>query len=236
MKAKSTVDEIRARFDDDVERFANLETGQSATIDAALVLDLVTATAARATPSACRVLDIGCGAGNYSIKLAGRLPEIDVDLVDLSQPMLDRATERVGEATSGRVRAIQGNIRSLDFGAGQYDIVLAATVLHHLRDDDEWEAVFRSIRRALKPGGSFWISDLVAHDHTVIGDVLWERYGAHLSALRDDAYRDHVFAYIDREDSPRSVLYHVDLLRAVGFEWVEVVHKNGPFAALGAGI
>ena len=31
---KSTVEEIRQRFDKDVERFSNLETGQSATIDA----------------------------------------------------------------------------------------------------------------------------------------------------------------------------------------------------------
>src|SRR5687768_11443821 len=31
---KSTVDEIRRRFDADVERFSNLETGQSATLDA----------------------------------------------------------------------------------------------------------------------------------------------------------------------------------------------------------
>jgi tRNA (cmo5U34)-methyltransferase len=29
---KSTVEEIRARFDHDVERFSNLETGQAATI------------------------------------------------------------------------------------------------------------------------------------------------------------------------------------------------------------
>ena len=38
---KSSVAEIRARFDNDVERFANLETGQSATVDAPLVLELI---------------------------------------------------------------------------------------------------------------------------------------------------------------------------------------------------
>ena len=45
---KSTVEEIRARFDADVERFSNLETGQLATVDAPLVLDLVTQAAAAA--------------------------------------------------------------------------------------------------------------------------------------------------------------------------------------------
>ncbi|MEL6772187.1 MAG: class I SAM-dependent methyltransferase [Bacteroidota bacterium] len=236
MREKSTVEEIRARFDNDVGRFSNLETGQSATIDAALVLDLVTTSAARVTPDARRVLDIGCGAGNYSIKLARHLSGIEVDLIDLSQPMLDRAVERVGHATSGSVRAIQGDIRDLELGTERYDIVLAAAVLHHLREDDEWSAVFRSIRKALRPGGTFWISDLVAHDHTGVHDVMWTRYGAYLSALRDDEYRDHVFEYIALEDSPRSVLYQIEHLRAAGFAWVEVLHKNGPFAALGAGV
>src|SRR5215212_5539030 len=74
MMPKSTVDEIRARFDNDVERFANLETGQSATIDAPLMLDLVSRAAAATTPGARSLLDIGCGAGNYSLKLLERSP------------------------------------------------------------------------------------------------------------------------------------------------------------------
>ncbi len=39
---KSSVEQIRERFDKDVERFSNLETGQSATVDAPLVLKLIT--------------------------------------------------------------------------------------------------------------------------------------------------------------------------------------------------
>jgi hypothetical protein len=46
---KSTVNEIRQRFDVDVERFSNLETGQSATVDAPLAMALV-AQAARPRP------------------------------------------------------------------------------------------------------------------------------------------------------------------------------------------
>ena len=43
---KSTVNEIRLRFDADVERFSNIETGQSATVDAPLAMSLVAETAA----------------------------------------------------------------------------------------------------------------------------------------------------------------------------------------------
>ncbi len=137
MPPKSTPDEIRARFDSDVERFANLDTGQTATMDAQLVLDLVTQAAAAATPGAHRLLDVGCGAGNYSLKLLERLPGLDVTLLDLSRPMLDRALERVAAATRGAVTTVQLDVRDYDPGPARFDVILAAAVLHHLRTDAE---------------------------------------------------------------------------------------------------
>ena len=92
---KSSIDQIRERFDHDVERFSNLQTGQSATIDAPLVMDLVTQAAAVTTPHARHVVDVGCGAGNYTLKLLERSPNLNATLIDLSAPMLDRATERL---------------------------------------------------------------------------------------------------------------------------------------------
>jgi tRNA (cmo5U34)-methyltransferase len=110
---------------------------------------------------------------------------------------------------------------------------MAAAVLHHLRGDDEWEAVFRKVFTALKPGGSFWISDLVMHTTPAIEELMWRRYGDYLTGLKDKAYRDHVFAYIEREDSQRPLLYQIDLLRKVGFATVDILHKNSSFAAFG---
>jgi len=230
---KSTVAQIRERFDADVERFSNLETGQSATIDAPLSLSLIAGAAARVTPTASTLLDVGCGAGNYSLKLLEQLPNLDVTLVDLSRPMLDRAVERVSRATTGRVTMLQADIRELNLGASQFDIICAAAVLHHLRADAEWQAVFAKFHRALKPGGSLWISDLVEHSDPRVQTLMWERYGVYLSRLKDDAYRDHVFDYIAQEDSPRPLMFQLDLLQTVGFSKIEVLHKNSCFAAFG---
>lgn len=230
---KATVEEIRERFDNDVERFSNLETGQSATIDAPLVLELITQAAAATNPDATRVLDVGCGAGNYTLKLLEHLPNLHVDLVDLSRPMLDRAVERVSAATAGEVMAMQGDVRELGFEPQRYDVIVAAAVLHHLRADHEWESVFAAFYEALVPGGSLWISDLIAHSVPALQHLMWQRYGDYLSDLKDDAYRDHVFDYIEKEDSPRPLLYQVDLLRQVGFRQVEILHKNTAFAAFG---
>src|SRR3954453_22468739 len=119
---KSTVDEIRQRFDADVERFSNLDTGQSATIDAPLAMSLVARAAALTTPRARHVLDVGCGAGNYTLKLLEQLPNLDVTLIDLSGPMLERAKDRVKQATTGHVSTIQGDIRVALPVDGKYDI------------------------------------------------------------------------------------------------------------------
>lgn len=231
---KSSVEQIRQRFDADVERFSNLETGQSATIDAPLSLALIAESAARVTPHATALLDVGCGAGNYSLKILQQLPGLEVTLVDLSRPMLDRASERVSRANAGKVTTSQADIRALPLGENRYDIICAAAVLHHLREDSEWESVFVKFYKSLRPGGSIWISDLIEQSDPRIQSLMWDRYGQYLAHLKDEAYRDHVFKYVAQEDSPRPLMYQLDLLRKVGFSQVEILHKNGCFAAFGA--
>jgi tRNA (cmo5U34)-methyltransferase len=231
---KSTVAEIRQRFDNDVERFSNLQTGQSATIDAPLVMELITEAAAATTPHARDVLDVGCGAGNYTLKLLQRLAKLNVTLIDLSRPMLDRAVQRITAATGGTVAPILGDVREIDLGDGRFDVILAAAVLHHLRSDDEWRSVFEKFYRALRPGGSLWISDLIEHTSPEVQRMMWRRYGEYLAALKDEAYRDAVFAYVEKEDTPRPLMYQLDLLRAVGFRDLEVLHKTSVFTAFGA--
>ena len=234
MTPKSTVDEIRERFDRDVERFSNLETGQTATVDSPLMMELVAEAASAVTPGARSMLDVGCGAGNYTLKLLERLPGLDCTLIDLSLPMLDRARQRVSGRTTGRVETIQGDIRSIDLGSGRFDIILAAMVLHHLRTDDEWLAVFSSFLRALRPGGSLWIADHLRHEMAGVESLMHARWGRYLSDFRGDEYRDSVFAYVEKEDTPQSLLFQTEMLRRVGFSKVDVLHKTVSFAAFGA--
>lgn len=230
---KSTVEEIRQRFDADVERFSNLETGQSATVDAPLAMAMVAETAAAVTPHATDLIDVGCGAGNYSLKVLQSIPNLNVKLIDLSQNMLDRAAARVGAATNGEVTTVQSDVREISFVAQSADIIVAAAVLHHLRTDAEWRTVFQRLYDALRPGGSIWIFDLVEHSVPEVQRLQWRMYGDYLSNFKGEAYRDHVFAYIEQEDTPKPLIFQLDLLREVGFRQVDVLHKHSCFAAFG---
>jgi tRNA (cmo5U34)-methyltransferase len=233
MDQKSTIEEIRSRFDNDVERFSNLDTGQVSTIDATVSLELITEAAKRIIPGATELLDIGCGAGNYTLMMLQKLPGLNCTLADLSKPMLDRAFARVSEKTDGIVKKVQGDIREVDLPEDHFDIILAGAVLHHLRDDNDWESLFSKLYRLLKTGGCLMISDLVIQEAAAVSDYTWERYGDYLEGVNGKEYRQKVMDYIEKEDSPRPVTYQLELMKKVGFRSTDILHKNMCFAAFG---
>jgi tRNA (cmo5U34)-methyltransferase len=167
-----------------------------------------------------------------------RVAGLNCTLVDLSRPMLDRAVERVSKETTGKVTAWQGDMRELAFGEEAFDIVLAAATFHHLRSDAEWRAMFGKIFAALRPGGSLWVFDMVEQATSGVQGMMRRRYGEYLSGLKGggvegEKHRENVFAYIEQEDTPRDLWFQLSLMREVGFEGIEVLHKNGLFAAYG---
>lgn len=230
---KATNEEIKNRFDNDVERFSNLDTGQATTIDAPLTMELCTEAAKYINPNAKNLLDIGCGAGNYTLKMLSKINNLNCTLNDLSVPMLERAKERVSAQTTGEITMIQDDMRNLDLPDNHFDIILAAATFHHLRDDADWENVFSKLYKTLKPGGSIWISDLIVHDAEPLNRLFQQRYSDYLDTLGGPEYRQKVLDYVAHEDSPRSVNYQTDLLKKVGFTEVEILHKNSCFAAFG---
>lgn len=239
---KSTVEEIRMRFDQDVARFSNLDTGQQTTLDAPLNMELITDAISRLYQHLDAVLDVGCGAGNYTLKLLQKVNARSCTLNDLSAPMLQAADRRLrnqlleqGRDGSSEIVLVQGDIRNAALPSGRYDAIMAAAVLHHLRDDCDWETTFAKLYDLLRPGGSLWISDLVHQESPAIQSLIYtEKYGDYLTGLKDTIYRDHVFAYIDKEDTPRPLMYQIRLMENVGFKQVEILHKNLCFASFGA--
>lgn len=230
---KSTNEEIKARFDNDVERFSNLDTGQATTIDAPLTMELCTEAARYVNPNAKELLDIGCGAGNYTLKMLSKIVDLNCTLNDLSMPMLQRAEERVSAQTNGEVTLLQDDMRNLELPDDHFDIILAAATLHHLRNDADWEMVFAKFYKTLKPGGSIWISDLITHDSPPLAQLFADKYMAYLDTLGGPEYRQKVLDYVAHEDTPRSLNFQLELMTKVGFRQVEVLHKNSCFAAFG---
>ena len=67
----------------------------------------------------------------------------------------------------------------------------------------------------------------------MLNDLILEKYGDYLEKIGGADYRYKVLDYIDKEDSPRSLNYQLDLMKRTGFKNVEILHKNICFAAYG---
>jgi tRNA (cmo5U34)-methyltransferase len=89
--------------------------------------------------------------------------DFEAHLLDLSAPMLLRAATRLGQLNQAPIQAIQVDFREASLADHAYDVVLAAAVLHHLRDEADWEQAFQKLHRITAPGGSVWITDLAEH-------------------------------------------------------------------------
>ena len=228
---KSTVEEIRKRFDADVQRFSNLESGQQAAMDASVILDVVARSATGHLHPNGSLLDLGCGAGNFTLRVLNQVSPLDCVLVDLSRPMLERAEQRVKAANTGKVQIVQSDIRALSLSQESFDVILAAQVFHHLREDAEWETMFSRLYQWLRPDGCLFVADFIAYDDPAIQKLMLGRYADYLVSVGGIAYRDKVLAYCDAEDSPRSVKYQFDLLDQAGFDEFDVLHKNALFTA-----
>lgn len=231
---KSTVEDIKTKFDQLANDYTNLETGQTTALDSPLCMEVISKAASSYNPNAKSIMDIGCGGGNYIVKLTNILSNVDVTLVDLSENMLKTAAARVKEIISGQVSTLQGDFREVDFGIDKFDIVTAATTLHHLRTDEEWELVFSKIYKALKPGGSFWITDVILHENYEIDTFMHQGWYDSIETLHGIEKLNWTKEQYRIEDTPQTLNFQLEMMKKVGFKETHILHKHFCFATFGA--
>jgi len=104
-----------------------------------------------------RVLEIGCGTGNLTIRVKRAQPGTDVVGSDPDPLALKRAQRKVKRLTG--IRFEQGYAQRLPYEDGEFDRVLSSMMLHHL-DSDAKPAAAAEIFRVLRPGGRLYLVDM----------------------------------------------------------------------------
>ena len=90
-----------------------------------------------------RVLDIGCGTGEFLAWLLSLAPDWSVEGIDISETACELAREE-------GLRCSVGTLFDQDFADGSFDLVTMWNVLEHLHDP---RAVLSEVARILTPGG-----------------------------------------------------------------------------------
>lgn len=130
--------------------------------------------------SAIRVLDVGGGYGLVTEEVLKKFPRAIVTLQDYSQPMIDRARERLS-AYGERVGYVLADLSEPAWPTlirGPFDLAVSALALHNLRDMALIAACYRAIYDLLAPGGAF-----INWDYFPVEGV-----DAHLQALKEAGF------------------------------------------------
>jgi SAM-dependent methyltransferase len=120
--------------------------------------DRIAANVAAAAPAGARVLEVGCGPGHLSIRLARH--GLDVTGLDLDPAMIARAqanADRLGNRHQRRPSFLVGDVAALAFPDESWDLVVSTLSMHHWADPT---AGLAEIGRLLRPGARALIWDL----------------------------------------------------------------------------
>jgi SAM-dependent methyltransferase len=118
----------------------------------------VAADVATVVPNGARVLEVGCGPGRLSVRLAGQ-HGLDVTGLDLDPAMIQRAranANRAGDGLARRPSFLVGDVASLAFADASFDLVVSTLSMHHWADP---AAGLAEVGRVLRPGGRALVWD-----------------------------------------------------------------------------
>ncbi|TML85140.1 MAG: class I SAM-dependent methyltransferase [Actinobacteria bacterium] len=171
-----------------------------------------------------RVLEVGGGEGELAKRIRG---ELGAEVIAMDQ------SERMVEIQRSKgIDARVGDVQTLPFADGEFDVVLAAWMLYHVPDLDRGLA---EIARVLKPSGRL-VAVTNAIDHL---QELWDLAGR-VTALQkftfrsengEESLRRH-FASVTRREAHGWATMDEEAVRRFGASWADLASlvTAGPFA------
>ncbi len=163
-----------------------------------------------------RVLDLGCGTG-LELKEFFRLnPDAVVTGIDLAKGMLDFLRDKFADR---KIELVLGSYFELPFGENLFDAALSVESLHHFTKKEKLP-LYKKLRKALKPGGYFILTDYFASSDEEESFLRSEL----LRLRKEQNLPDGEFYHYD---TPLTVAHETEALLEAGFSSVEEVKSWG---------
>ncbi len=185
-------------------------------------LGLLVALVDGACSRGARVLDLGIGSGLVEELLLAARPDLRVTGVDASPAMLDLARERFARA-GAHVELVEKEFADLDEPAAHgapFDCAICVQALHEVTHEVK-QRVFAYARRALRPGGAFYVLDRFTYAADRFGRdyaAIWHKLSGILPESERLDFEDYHRRYSAKTDHVACLDDYLAWLAAAGFE------------------
>jgi SAM-dependent methyltransferase len=146
-------------------------------------------------PQGAAVLDLGCGPGDITLRIAAANPGIEVHGLDGSAAMLafGRAALAADAGLRARVQLLEGLVPDAALPRARYEAVVSNSLLHHLHDPG---GLWRMIRARGAPGAAVLVMDLMRPASEAAARALVDEHAAgEPEVLRRDFYNSLLAAF-----------------------------------------
>jgi ubiquinone/menaquinone biosynthesis C-methylase UbiE len=169
------------------------------------------------------VVDLGAGSGTFAVAVAPHCKRVIA--VDVSPAMISAMKSKVEDLGLTNVEIVEAGFLSFEAPSAPVDFVYSRHALHSLPDDQKREAL-KHVAALLKPGGIFYLKDLIYSFPKEQADTY---FGAWLDAAparpEDGWTREELQTHINTEFSPYSDVLE-GMLADAGLEIKETTHRE----------
>ena len=195
--------------------------------------------------TAQRILELGCGTGELSLKILHRYPSAQIIALDYSPRMLQFAKNKIESAGYiNRWKGIEADFGEwtnepdkINIGIG-FDACVSSLAIHHLTDEMKLK-LFQRIRESLIPYSWFWNADPVLAESPALAEVYqnvredWaNQQGKTLAETRSRIGSSSPQGH-SSQDQLATLSNQLQMLTAIGFDLVAVPWKYYGLAVFG---
>ena len=181
--------------------------------------------------TASRILELGCGTGNVTLRLIARYPGAQITIVDAAPEMIELTSRRAASRGTAGLKAVSALFEDADLPAASFDLVASSMSLHHVRDK---ASLYRGIRGWLAPGGSLRFADMFLGATEETQREFWDRWiefcrrPGHCTEEELKGLIDHAAAH----DHYVPLAEHFRMLSEAGFRNIDCVWRNYMYAVV----
>lgn len=160
-----------------------------------------------------------------------KYPLAHIELIDISNEMLQMAKQRLGAYPNVKTNKI--NINDIHLANKQYDAVISSLAIHHLEDNNKIN-LYRKIYQGLKSGGIFLHAEQVLASNEHLAEVYHSTWvdKITISGLSDEVIKQALERVM--LDKRTTLETQLNWLAEFGFRNVDCLYKYYDFAVMKA--